>query len=143
MNKFLIPTILAATILVAGIFALAPMEKASTVHTTITGQIATVSFGDNVNLETANADIEIIAGSATVKKGFVCVDVEDPNDDFDSDLRIEITAAGDAVQLLSNGNIDVTDGCAEFVAYRLFIPDDIDTTGSTVDFLVQYTESNT
>ena len=35
MNKFLIPTILTATVLIAGIFALMPIEKATTVHGTI------------------------------------------------------------------------------------------------------------
>jgi len=35
MNKLLIPTILVATVLVAGIFAMLPVENASAVHTTI------------------------------------------------------------------------------------------------------------
>lgn len=35
MNKLAIPSILAAIILIAGMFALMPIEKASTVHTTI------------------------------------------------------------------------------------------------------------
>jgi len=35
MNKAILPSILAATILIAGLFAFAPIEKASTVHTTI------------------------------------------------------------------------------------------------------------
>ena len=36
MYKFTIPAILVVTVLVAGIFAFMPVEKASTVHTTIT-----------------------------------------------------------------------------------------------------------
>jgi len=35
MNKLTIPTILVATVMVAGIFAFMPVEQASTVHTTI------------------------------------------------------------------------------------------------------------
>ena len=35
MNKLLIPTILTATVLIAGIFAFMPVEQASTVHDTI------------------------------------------------------------------------------------------------------------
>ena len=35
MNRLAIPSILAATVLVAGIFALMPVDKASTVHTAI------------------------------------------------------------------------------------------------------------
>ena len=38
MNKLVIPGILAATVLVAGMFAFMPVEKASTVHTTILAQ---------------------------------------------------------------------------------------------------------
>ena len=37
MNKAILPSILAATILTAGLFAFAPIEKASTVHGTIQG----------------------------------------------------------------------------------------------------------
>ena len=39
MNKIVIPAILAVTIVVAGIFAFMPVEKASTVHTTIIAEI--------------------------------------------------------------------------------------------------------
>lgn len=35
MNKITIPTFLVATVLIAGAFALMPVEKATTVHTTI------------------------------------------------------------------------------------------------------------
>lgn len=37
MNKLVIPTILVSITLVAGIFAFMPVEKASTVHTTVQG----------------------------------------------------------------------------------------------------------
>ncbi len=37
MNKLTIPTILIATVMVAGIFAFMPIDKATTVHTTIQG----------------------------------------------------------------------------------------------------------
>ena len=39
MNKIVIPTILAATVLVAGIFAMMPVQKATTVHTGLTTAI--------------------------------------------------------------------------------------------------------
>ncbi len=35
MNKLFIPAILAATVMIAAAFAIMPVEKASTVHTTI------------------------------------------------------------------------------------------------------------
>ena len=43
MNRLTIPSILAATVLVAGIFAFMPIEKASTVHTTIQANTARLS----------------------------------------------------------------------------------------------------
>ena len=39
MNKLAIPTILLATVMVAGLFAFAPVEQASTVHGTITNAV--------------------------------------------------------------------------------------------------------
>ena len=39
MKKIVIPAILAATILVAGMFAFMPVQKASTVHTTINAEV--------------------------------------------------------------------------------------------------------
>lgn len=45
MNKLIVPSILAVTMLVAGMFAFMPVEKASTVHTTITSQLCTALFG--------------------------------------------------------------------------------------------------
>ena len=38
MNKIAIPALLVATVMVAGMFAFAPVEQASTVHTTIIGE---------------------------------------------------------------------------------------------------------
>ena len=75
MNKFLIPSILTATVLVAGIFAMLPVQDASTVHTTILARTAsqfTSNNGDN------SANIAIVAEGATgAKHGWVCVDVND------------------------------------------------------------------
>ena len=47
MNKIVIPAILAATVLVAGMFALMPVQKASTVHTAITAAVSDLD-GDGV-----------------------------------------------------------------------------------------------
>ena len=59
MNKIVIPAILVATILIAGIFALAPVEKAATVHTTIISDLQGTSIltdtAVKVNLDVANA----------------------------------------------------------------------------------------
>ncbi len=45
MNKLVIPTILTATVLVAGMFAVMPVEKASSVHTTIIAAINNAQSG--------------------------------------------------------------------------------------------------
>lgn len=51
MKRLVIPAILAAVVLVAGIFAYAPVEKVSTVHTTINNDI-----GDQERVVTWNLD---------------------------------------------------------------------------------------
>ena len=46
MNRVLIPSLLAVTVLIAGIFAFSPIEEASTVHTTIlANQVQVVELG--------------------------------------------------------------------------------------------------
>ena len=52
LNKIAIPTILAATIMVAGIFAFMPVEQASTVHTTIQGAGSVIGIPGNVDIAT-------------------------------------------------------------------------------------------
>ncbi len=44
MKKIAIPAILAATVLVAGMFALMPVQKASTVHTTILSSVKSTTL---------------------------------------------------------------------------------------------------
>ena len=64
MNRLTVPSILAATVLIAGIFALMPVERASTVHTGLGGKIDDVK-ADVMNVQTAvNA---IINGSAVLR----------------------------------------------------------------------------
>ena len=58
MNRLVIPSILAITVLVAGIFALMPVEKASTVHTSIIAAAARAM--------TLITDISIAAGDRVV-----------------------------------------------------------------------------
>lgn len=45
MRKIIIPTILAATVLIAGIFAFMPVQKASTVHTAIIAALSSTAVG--------------------------------------------------------------------------------------------------
>lgn len=62
MNRLVIPSILAATVLVAGFVAFMPVEKASTVHTTIAANVEDTPRSITVTTDTdaAEADNEII-----------------------------------------------------------------------------------
>ena len=63
MNKFVIPAILVSITLVAGIFAFMPVEKASTVHTTIQGtQLSEIDTVLDLDLKT-NATATCGAGN--------------------------------------------------------------------------------
>lgn len=55
LNKFLIPAALVATVIIAGIFAFMPVEKASTVHGTLA---TTASQTTNTNTINTNVDAE-------------------------------------------------------------------------------------
>ena len=65
MNKLMIPAILAATVMVAGIFAFMPVEQASTVHTT-SGLSAIV---ESVTTATTAADQDILITCPTTSTG--------------------------------------------------------------------------
>ena len=49
LNKFLIPATLLATVVIAGIFAFMPVEKASTVHSTLATTSSINTLSDTVN----------------------------------------------------------------------------------------------
>lgn len=72
MNKVLVPSILVIIVLVAGIFAFIPVEKASTVHTTIGGNIddqnrvMTWTIESAVAVNTIIPSTEVITGTATL-----------------------------------------------------------------------------
>ena len=65
MNKLTIPAILAATVMVAGIFAFMPVEQASTVHST-SGLSAIV---ESVTTATTAADQDILITCPTTSTG--------------------------------------------------------------------------
>ena len=66
MNKLTIPAILAATVMVAGIFAFMPVQQASTVHTTL-GTAANLAILDtNVDAILVDTDTTIPAAITTV-----------------------------------------------------------------------------
>ena len=65
MNKLMIPTILVATVMVAGIFAFMPVQQASTVHTTILASV------EHLNVKVMPADAVDLGsvGSIVVANG--------------------------------------------------------------------------
>jgi len=60
MNKLLIPSILIVTVLIAGIFAFIPVDKATTVHGTIIAAITgdTDDIDDSMTINEVFADID-------------------------------------------------------------------------------------
>ena len=111
MNKLTIPAILAATVMVAGIFAFMPVEQASTVHTTST---ATVSA----------ATIALVADEMLEFREISVTDV-----DFNGVQAITITGAvaTDEFQLLSLIMVPGTGGTP------VAVTDEINIDGATVD----------
>jgi len=59
MNKLAIPAILAATVMVAGMFAFMPVEQASTVHTTVIDDLqADIMVLQKISADAAGLDID-------------------------------------------------------------------------------------
>ena len=63
MNKTLMPALLVATIMVAGAFALMPVEQASTVHLTATTIAASIDAVNDVFIDASTGAVSISSGS--------------------------------------------------------------------------------
>jgi len=79
MSNYFIPTILAATILIAGIFALAPVQDVATVHTTIQANsvkivnVATTPGGFDLD----NNDLLTVTGTSAFQViGMTCINID-------------------------------------------------------------------
>jgi len=59
MNRYTMPTILIATVMVAGMFAFMPVEEASTVHDTIQGSQSQIQQAEDLNDRTAAEDNDV------------------------------------------------------------------------------------
>jgi len=64
LNKIVIPAILVSITLVAGIFALMPIEKAGTVHTTIQATLG-ASVGESFRISSGGSDLGGAGGEST------------------------------------------------------------------------------
>jgi len=122
MKKIVIPAILLATVLVAGMFALMPVEKASTVHTTITADTQ-ANFDDQERLIIATVgpagaaitDSVILPDNNVDYSGFVNAVVTD--DAAAADVGIECVDGTGAVVALNAA--DDLDALNEKRAYTL------------------------
>ena len=100
MMKIELPVLLASIVVIAGIFAFIPIDKATTVHTTIQGtQLNNVASTFQPNLD-ANATatcaggdflVHYIFSNSSVNGGFTQLGIQDLNSASSSDLDIAIT----------------------------------------------------
>jgi len=97
MNKLIIPTILTATVLVAGIFAFMPVQQASTVHTTIVADVGEAAAIDLVNVA-GGTDADANAVNVLINVAEIVTD-----EHFDGRLLLQVTD----VDTTGNGD-DVT-----------------------------------
>ena len=102
MNKFAIPTILLATVMVAGMFAFIPVNQASTVHNTIVDDI--VGEGGTTNDQVLDAITEITEIRTASFDGNDCKDDLD-----DGTLTLTLDAGTDTalvVGIIYKGSVD-------------------------------------
>jgi len=123
LNKFAIPTILVATVMVAGIFAFAPVNQVSTVHTTILSSI-------EINDIYADIDDAADGDSDPVTIDFILVskdgDAITGLDETDMDAE---TTAGSDTGVITIALVADSDGAG---AYRITLtPTDTWETGRT------------
>ena len=128
---------MAAAVLVAGVFAYIPVEKASTVHTGILAKQIATNSGDDSNLATGN--VTIVAGSTLVKSGRLCIKVVDAGANNDPDVNLSITSDNEMVDLLDSAQIEDAGGeCVNFTGFRVTV--DSAGAGDTVDFAALWSE---
>jgi len=113
MNKFTIPTILAVTVLVAGIFAFMPIEQASTVHTTIQASTAQLlSLTASPTPQTAATDV----ATWTINQPFEVVSIfatgsGDANlDALTLDVTTNLVATADYVEVFNPSQAETAAG---------------------------------
>jgi len=97
MNKLTIPTILVATVMVAGIFAFMPVQQASTVHTS-------AAFTENSIKYITLTDVCTAAGAAATECDNITVDV--PTGAVYEIVSIRATAVFAAAETLDYGPCD-------------------------------------
>ena len=100
MNKLTIPSILAATVLIAGIFAFMPVEKASTVHTSLGTMIGDVqTTADNIETMTSNIETTITEKASALRILELTDNTQEVNDEYTLDCTTDYTIIGIATNM--------------------------------------------
>ena len=136
MNKLTIPAILAATVLVAGIFAFMPVQQASTVHTTL-GTAANVAIIDaNVDLILVDTgtDIPATLTTAATAHGTAQTDLTLIVEDTGTDIPATLTTAATAHTNILSASLTIE---VDTVTVTDFNTGDIVTLDCTTDYVVQ------
>jgi len=108
----MIPAILAATVMVAGMFAFMPVEQASTVHTTIQASTTQISVQTSQKTAGTGEDFTITCptGSAGCRILEVYLDDDDLAGGRDADVDvINVVRGGENVQLAADVDNAVVD----------------------------------
>ena len=131
-NKIIIPSILGIIVLVAGIFALMPINQASTVHTTIQGtqinevanQVGTVcstNLNDDRIDATSTADF-LVMYQLTSTTSSATGEIFDGTNTLNLAMAVDTTAAGTlaypggtTVNFSDDDATDPADGCATVI----------------------------
>ena len=120
MNKIIIPAILAATVLFAGMYAFAPTERANAFHISVLDAAGALVVR-TVENQNVNADIVLLADSADLKVGTICINHTDNPDNDALFIVADLDPTdGDAEAIVAtNGQIEGATFCAPFAGYNL------------------------
>lgn len=137
MKNIIIPVILASTLLMAGMFAFMPVEKATSVHGTLLAKQNAVASGDSAD---NSAVVTIVPDSSKLKRGFICIKTTDAGGDSDADLELAIEDdLGLVVDLLDSASMEDAGGeCVEFAGYRVQLA--TGGAGDTASFVAMWSE---
>lgn len=137
MTQLAIPVILAATIMVAGIFAFMPVEQASTVHTTI--GVLNTATADGVSLLTGPVALLDISAGTDIALGQVCVVLIEVT--TDDSIRITATAAAGELVIIIPAGTGTTTGCEPFASQLVEATDGTEA-GDLVSYSIAWVQAS-
>ena len=136
MTMKIIPISLVAISAIIAVTALLSVQEASTVHTTIGVLQTSITADAGQVIGGAGANVDVIADSALIKEGTVCLIAVDNPDDDDIILEVEINVAGTSMTL--DGNAETGD-CFDFSGFRVKVTGATDV-GDLAHFTAVYKE---